>query len=313
MTWISGRTLSPASEEMVFWISEDAGLPPSQNWEQLWQVCSGIEPIVMKFQYADQLRAMVSTAKDSILLLPAAHLLDAAEAAVPYTEVAAADIDPDSRCESHRRTVSISVVNFDINDDGESVCETTCTVGNASATLAIRLKMRGRNPSRDALDAAFPDDMHRAIGWQESTWRHFLPNGKPKSNTNSNGTKDWGLMQINQASNEEAWNWKLNLNRGMAILAEKRHHATVHLSRHPPFSAEMLDNETLQRYNGGKYYIWDPDTESWMARPPNGYVAMIRNHMESRPWARGPRTESADGASSSGSAGTVKRRKQRLR
>ena len=47
MSWISGRTISPASGELVFIIDEDANLLGPQNWVQLWQVCKGQEPIAV--------------------------------------------------------------------------------------------------------------------------------------------------------------------------------------------------------------------------------------------------------------------------
>jgi Transglycosylase SLT domain len=131
----------------------------------------------------------------------------------------------------------------------------------------------------------FPSDVLRAICWQESRWKHFLPNGKPKSNLNSNGSKDWGLMQINQATYEQQWNWKANVARAIALLADKRRLAENYLGQHPQgVTPDMVENEMIQRYNGGRYYRWDANMGTWQARPPNNYVAFIRGFMNSKPW-----------------------------
>src|SRR5262249_54887187 len=137
------------------------------------------------------------------------------------------------------------------------------------------------------LDAMFPNDVLRAIGWRESRWRHFLPNGKPKSNVNSNGTIDWGLMQINEAPYEQRWNWKSNLNRAIALLGEKRKDAEKYLNRHPQgVTPEMVENEMIQRYNGGRYHVWDAASSSWQVHPPNNYVAQIRAFVKDKPWTK---------------------------
>jgi len=114
---------------------------------------------------------------------------------------------------------------------------------------------------------------------------HFLPNGKPKSNVNTNGTTDWGLMQINQATFEQQWNWKSNLNQAVALLGQKQAQAQKYLNQHPQgVTPAMIENEMIQRYNGGRYYIWDSASAAWLPQPPNTYVASVRAIMNSRPW-----------------------------
>jgi hypothetical protein len=93
-------------------------------------------------------------------------------------------------------------------------------------------------------------------------------------------------MQINEATLEQRWNWKTNLARGEAILAEKRAAATAYLDQHPPYTPEMLQKEMIQRYNGKVYHKWDPTNVVWVESPPagNGYVALILGLLAERPW-----------------------------
>lgn len=297
MAWISGTTISPTNHELLFVIDENANLPAaSQAWVQRWTVCQGIEPIIPE---VGSPVAQAPTYSNTLWNLGvnghrgrhdfdaegvATHLLEDVEPddARPANEVEA---EKDSKCTVTTRTLTYRLANFDINDGGDSVATTTGCIGTNCVQLSIRLKTRGTNPSRAILDAAFPNDIMRAIGWRESRWAPFLPDGKPKFNVNNNGTMDWGLMQINQATFEQQWNWRSNLARAISLFDEKRVHAQVYLNRHPEnVTAEMLDNEQLQRYNGGTYYTWDALSSTWIARPPNGYVAGVRAIMAAKPW-----------------------------
>lgn len=286
MSWISGRTISPASGELVFMIDENANLPPSQDWVQFWEVCGGIEPIKVGAELA---------CWDSMALVLRQGQREGDEAAVGWLrsvteyrgerdQLRDADVDPMLDCRISERTLTIQMVNFDVTDNGDSVFETKGCVDSSCDIIAIYVRTRGLNPSRAALNAALPDDIMRAICWQESRWRHFLPNGKPLVNSNPNGTTDWGLMQINQATNEQKWNWRSNLAAAIALFAQKRAAADAYLRKHPPYSPEMLENETIQRYNGGAYYKWDAQSGTWMVSPPNGYVKGIRDILAQKPW-----------------------------
>lgn len=291
MAWISGRTISPANGELVFVIDENANLPSAaQNWEQLWQICKGIEPIVpvgeeggfQVARHSDETDKEKFHCRDDFLHGRHIQIRPQDEHASQFESE---EIEPQSECEATRRTLTFRMVNFDINDNGESIATTTGCVGRNCDQIAISLRTRGKNPLHSTLNSMFPNDFMRAIGWQESRWNHFLPNGKPKSNRNTNGTTDWGLMQINEATYEQQWNWKSNLARAITLFEEKRDQATRYLNQHPQgISAEMLENEAIQRYNGGRYHVWDAGEGVWKAAPGNNYVASIRAIMTSRPW-----------------------------
>lgn len=127
----------------------------------------------------------------------------------------------------------------------------------------------------------------RAICWQESRWQQFKPDGTPQSHANVNGTTDWGCMQINQATNRQIWHWPSNVAQALALFAQKVAAAKAYLNQHPGFTQDMLDNESIQRYNGGVYYKWDQTANAWKASPPagNNYVASVRELVSKKPWA----------------------------
>lgn len=145
---------------------------------------------------------------------------------------------------------------------------------------------RGENPSRDVLSAYLGTDICRAICWKESTWEQFRADGLPKKNINPNGTIDWGLMAINEASVHERWHWKHNVDRGKSSLADKKVDAKTYLDKHGNYTADMLQNETIQRYNGGVYYRWNDTANQWVISPPPGnrYVELVTSILAARPW-----------------------------
>jgi hypothetical protein len=283
MSWVSGRTIQPVSGNMNFVINENAELPATQDWVQLWEFCPGIPPFRPSegFTFADKAddlalnfeRGTVTLTVSTALVVSAAA--EKAEPGKALTEFG---------CRRVQRTIPIFVGSFNIAGQGECVlCTQACVDGNCDQ-LILHTHITGTNPSRAQVSAALGNDVLRAIGWRESNWRQFGVGGKPLVNHNSNGTADWGLMQINQATDDQRWSWKANVSRGAAILAEKRVQAEAYLNRHPPFTPEMLEDEMIQRYNGGAYHRFNPQTNAWEPAPPNGYVAAIRQLMTTKPW-----------------------------
>jgi hypothetical protein len=142
----------------------------------------------------------------------------------------------------------------------------------------------GRNPEAAQLNQALGTDVLRAICWRESAWRQFDGSSRPLCHRNSNGTADWGCMQINQAQSREIWDWLANVNRARQLYAQKEGDANRYLNQHGPVTPDMLLNESIQRYNGGTYYSWNEASNSWKPSPRNDYVAKIREFMNSKPW-----------------------------
>ncbi len=294
MPYGRGRTINPTSGKMTFVIDENVQFSGPQNWDQLWTCCEGPEPIVDSGK-ADADRALIDQAYiqlpidyDSLsIALRNAAFLDMAISEEPETTEGLDAIDIErNRCQNHRRTVTVTMVALPDDETGDAVLISKMQCGGRAiiAEIAIRLETVGRNPSRAQVSAALGNDILRAIAWQESRWRQFDGAGKPLVNRNTNGTADWGIMQINGAANYQKWDWRANVARGAAILAEKQGHATTYLNRHGSYTPEMLENEMLQRYNGGAYHKWDAANSQWVARPPNGYVASVRAIIDAKPW-----------------------------
>jgi hypothetical protein len=150
--------------------------------------------------------------------------------------------------------------------------------------IKVLVHYRGQNPIHTDLSTALGDDVFRAICWRESTWRQFDGTGRPLFHKNANGSVDWGCMQINNAQPNQIWDWRDNVAAAKALFSQKRQDATKYLSAHPPVTPDMIERETLQRYNGGRYYQWNATTKHWDAAPPNQYVSIILDLITTKPW-----------------------------
>ena len=68
---------------------------------------------------------------------------------------------------------------------------------------------------------------------------------------------------------EQVWNWKRNVDGGLALFARKRTStsAITYLSESGRnYSPERLQRESVCRWNGGRYHEWDADKSTVM--PP---------------------------------------------
>lgn len=57
----------------------------------------------------------------------------------------------------------------------------------------------------EAIETPVSKDLIRAIAWVESSWNHTTRDGKPFQHINTNGSSDWGVMQINDATLYHGW------------------------------------------------------------------------------------------------------------
>jgi hypothetical protein len=174
---------------------------------------------------------------------------------------------------------------------GKDVCTWKMTVLETGdhGSIDLQLVFRGTNPSKDAIHQALGNDVMRSIAWNESTWRQYGSSGLPLRNQNSNGTSDWGLMQLNdihQLTHEMKWDWEENIVKGLSIYATGANAAKKYLDAHGKYDDQMLLKESIQRYNGHVFHKWDAQVGSWIESPPNGgiYVARVLNIMATKPW-----------------------------
>ena len=66
---------------------------------------------------------------------------------------------------------------------------------------------------------------------------------------------------------EQCWNWKLNVDAGLSLFAQKRAAAVSYLSQHGrSFDADQLNHEAVYRWNGGAYHDWETTAGSWVRK-----------------------------------------------
>jgi hypothetical protein len=91
-----------------------------------------------------------------------------------------------------------------------------------------------------------------AILKQESNYRHFNGQNEPiKSFDNG-----YGMCQLTTPvpSYDQVWNWKRNIDGGLALFAQKYTAAIAYLSQSGrSYTADQLKREAVCRWNGGAY------------------------------------------------------------
>jgi len=138
----------------------------------------------------------------------------------------------------------------------------------AIATVAVVIG--GTNPSPAEISAYLTlkptsRGMDRIIQ-HESKCRQFDKRGEPLRSFD-NG---YGLCQVTNPapSIEQVWNWKLSVDLGLVVLAQKRADAVRHLSQGKrTYTESQLNYETVSRWNGGAYHRWDDAQGVWVRRP----------------------------------------------
>ncbi len=140
--------------------------------------------------------------------------------------------------------------------------------GTDTATIAV--KIQGTNPA--AADViAYLASKPGAAGFdkilaQESKFRHFNAGNAPiKSFDNG-----FGMCQLTTPapSFEQAWNWKCNIDGGLALFGQKRNGAIAYLSQGGrSYTDDQLKYETVCRWNGGSYHVWDANADAWKRKP----------------------------------------------
>ncbi|MEO8595989.1 MAG: hypothetical protein ABI759_21890 [Candidatus Solibacter sp.] len=144
----------------------------------------------------------------------------------------------------------------------------TATAGAETASIAIRIS--GTNPSAAEV-AAYLATKPNAEGFDkilqhESKFRNFNSGGEPVKSFD-NG---YGMCQLTTPAPayEQVWNWKLNIDGGLALFAAKQAVATKYLSQsNRVFTQDQLKYEAVCRWNGGSYHVWDAANAAWVRNP----------------------------------------------
>ena len=139
------------------------------------------------------------------------------------------------------------------------------------AHASINVKIRGDNPLALDVDTYLgtrPESSgFEKIVQKESRYKHFNHHDEPIKSFDAG----YGLCQLTtpKPSFAQVWNWKLNIDGGLALYAQKRHTAITYLSQgNRAYTGDQLKYEAVCRWNGGSYHVWDATGAKWV-RPSN--------------------------------------------
>jgi hypothetical protein len=143
------------------------------------------------------------------------------------------------------------------------------TAGKDSATIAV--KIIGSNPSSTEVNAYLGtkpgSDGFDKLLEHESKFKNFRePSGEPVKSFD-NG---YGMCQLTSPppTFDQVWNWKLNIDGGLALFATKRASAVQYLSQSSrTYTNDQLKYESVCRWNGGAYHTWDSKASKWVRNP----------------------------------------------
>jgi len=141
---------------------------------------------------------------------------------------------------------------------GGGALTVTAQAGTQSATA--KLKITGINPTVAQVTqfvVTQPNgSIFNKILQHESGVRNFGANGEPIVSFDHG----YGLCQLTNPKPTfvQAWNWKSNVQGGLALFAGKRNIAIKYLSQgNRAYTDSQLQYETVSLWNGGHYHIWN--------------------------------------------------------
>jgi hypothetical protein len=146
----------------------------------------------------------------------------------------------------------------------------TVSVAGPGGRASISVRIAGTDPAAaDILAhlATRPDSAgFDKILQHETQMTHFDSKGQPRASFDSG----FGMCQLTipAPSFEQCWNWKLNIDAGLALYAMKRQAAVRYLSQNGrTFTDDQLTRETIARWNGGPYHVWGSAQQAWIRNP----------------------------------------------
>jgi hypothetical protein len=143
----------------------------------------------------------------------------------------------------------------------------TAKAGNDTATISIEIK--GINPT-SAETIQFLATQTNSNGFdrilqQESHLRNFDATGDPIHSFDSG----YGMCQLTTPAPtyQQIWNWKQNIQAGLALFATKRAAAVAYLIQSGRAATDdQIKYESVCRWNGGSYHTWNDET-GWVRNP----------------------------------------------
>ena len=150
----------------------------------------------------------------------------------------------------------------------------TVKVKIGSTTFVRKTLIRGKSPSKEKIVAEIDlyadvdnKKLIKKIFQQESRYRHFYSDEMPLTSFD-NG---YGLGQLTNEppTYEQIWNWKTHVKEIMKKrILTARVTAKDYLNKHPGYTQEQYDLETLAAYNGipkgQRYHNWNATNKEWV-------------------------------------------------
>jgi hypothetical protein len=144
------------------------------------------------------------------------------------------------------------------------------SIANRNINTSGCVIITGSNPAeaniRDFINTNPGSEGFNSILAAESGMRHFTDSGEPIV-SRDNG---YGIAQLTdpRPTFEEVWNWKANIKAALSLYSQKRDDAKRYLSQQSRvYTQTQLMIETVSRWNGGKYHVWDETAEEWKRDP----------------------------------------------
>lgn len=206
------------------------------------------------------------TVKASIDVVASAVLASAKAVAVTNTVANAVTLASPRLGVALQQTAAIAGVASMAKSSAASMAKSNA----ASVTASISIIIQGTNPSQIEVRAYLATKTNSAgfdkIIEHEARFKHFNHKNVPiKSFDNG-----YGMCQLTtpMPTFEQVWNWKLNVDGGLALFDGKRN-AAMHylLSDNHTFTSEQLKYEAVCRWNGGSYHEWDAKAGAWVRHP----------------------------------------------
>jgi hypothetical protein len=134
-------------------------------------------------------------------------------------------------------------------------------------------------------------DYHKlilAMVMAESSAKQFTDDGAP--HWSEDGKHGAGLMQLTPATYPVTWNWKDNIDAGIAVFSAKLRDASGWAARVTkkdqdeltslnaelaPFTSDMLVREAVRRYNSGSQFLPQQNPDKTLYVNPDGVVPWI--------------------------------------
>jgi hypothetical protein len=144
------------------------------------------------------------------------------------------------------------------------------TVRVGSKNFRRTVLVLGKQPSaekiKEYLEARDSTALEKLVA-QESKFKHFI---NLDSEPVVAGDRGYGLTQLTKPvpKYSQVWSWKENLDGGIKLIAEKKKAAKRHLDSHgsTSYNQDMLDLETITRWNGGVYHEWNSTANKWQRK-----------------------------------------------